>query len=66
MVVELLNTGTADVSTSFTTDTPVHRVRTYLTNEAPSVDLMSDVRTPGPHSLPAQLPARSLTTLVLD
>jgi glucuronoarabinoxylan endo-1,4-beta-xylanase len=66
MVVELLNTGTADVRTAFTTDTPVYRVSTYLTNEAHSVDLMSDIRTPGAHSLPAQLPARSLTTLVLS
>jgi O-glycosyl hydrolase len=66
MVVELLNTGTADVSTAFTTDMPVHRVSTYLTNEAHSVDLMSDVRTRGGHSLPVQLPARSLTTLVLS
>jgi O-glycosyl hydrolase len=66
MVVELLNTGTADVSTSFTTDRPVHRVSTYLTNEAHSVDLMSDVRTPRAHSVSAQLPARSLTTLVLS
>jgi len=66
MVVELLNTGTADVDTTFTTDTPVHQVRTYLTDEAHSVDLMSDARTSDPHSVPARLPARSLTTLILS
>jgi glucuronoarabinoxylan endo-1,4-beta-xylanase len=66
MVVELLNTGTADVSTTFTTDTSVHSVSTYLTNEAHSVDLMSQLRTADVHAIPTQLPARSLTTLVLN
>lgn len=66
MVVELLNTGTADVSTTFTTDIPVHTVTTYLTNEAHSIDLMSSMRTSDIHSLPTRLPARSLTTLVLS
>lgn len=66
MVVELLNTGTTDVSTTFSTDTPVHQVSTYLTNEAHSVDLMSNVRTNDVHSLATQVPARSLTTLVLS
>ncbi|MBO0831708.1 MAG: hypothetical protein J2P28_06290 [Actinobacteria bacterium] len=66
MVVELLNTGTTDVNTTFSTDTPVHQVRTYLTNEAHSLDLMSVATTSDPHSVPAQVPARSLTTLVLN
>jgi glucosylceramidase len=66
MVVELLNMGTAEVSTTFTTDTPVHNVSTYLTNETHSVDLVSSARTADVHSIPTQLPARSLTTLVLN
>jgi glucosylceramidase len=64
-IVELLNTGTASVSTSFTTDAPIHRAATYLTDEAHSVDRVCDVRLPGTRQVPVQLPARSLTTLVL-
>jgi len=65
-VVELLNTGTAEVATGFTTDTRIHRVATYLTDETHSVQAVSDVRLRGgaPH-LSVRLPARSLTTLVL-
>jgi glucosylceramidase len=65
MVVELLNMGTAAVSTSFATDTRVHRVTTYLTDETHSVERLGDARLPGGRALPVQLPARSLTTLVL-
>jgi glucosylceramidase len=65
MVVELLNTGTADVDTSFRTDTRIHRAATYLTDETHSVERVSNVRLPGTRVLPVHLPARSLTTLVL-
>jgi glucuronoarabinoxylan endo-1,4-beta-xylanase len=65
MVVELLNTGTASTGTTFTTDTRIHRVTTYLTDETHSVEKVSDGRLPGGHRLPVRLPARSLTTLVL-
>jgi len=64
-VVELLNTGTVDVSTGFRTDTPIHHASTYLTDEAHSVEQVSDARLPGVRWLPVRLPARSLTTLVL-
>lgn len=65
MVVELLNTATADASTTFATDTRIHHVRTYRTDETHSVDPVSDVHMRGTRSLPVRLPARSLTTLVL-
>jgi glucosylceramidase len=64
-VVELLNTGTADVSTGFRTDTPIHRATTYLTDETHSVEQVSAERLRGARRLPVHLPARSLTTLVL-
>jgi O-glycosyl hydrolase len=66
MVVELLNTGTAGVNTGFTTDAPIHRATTYLTDESHSVEQVADT---WPHSerwLPVSLPARSLTTVVLS
>ncbi|GAA4712068.1 glycoside hydrolase family 30 protein [Phytohabitans rumicis] len=65
MVVELLNTGTAEVSTSFATDTRIRHATTYLTDETHSVERVSDVRSRGTRLLPVRLPARSLTTLVL-
>jgi glucosylceramidase len=65
MVVQLLNTGTAAANTTFTTDTPVHRTTTYLTDETHSVERVADVRSRGTRLVPVQLPARSLTTLVL-
>jgi glucosylceramidase len=65
MIVELLNTGTASVSTSFTTDIRIHRATTYLTDETHSVERIGQVRPGGKHRLPVQVPARSLTTLVL-
>ncbi|HZM75077.1 MAG TPA: glycoside hydrolase [Candidatus Limnocylindrales bacterium] len=64
-VVELLNTGTADVSTGFTTDTPIHRATTYLTDGTHSVTQVSDASLHGARWLPVNLPARSLTTLIL-
>jgi hypothetical protein len=60
-----LCTGTADVDTSFRTDTRIHRAATYLTDETHSVARVSNVRLPGTRVLPVHLPARSLTTLVL-
>jgi len=60
-----LCTGTADVDTSFRTDTRIHRAATYLTDETHSVERVSNVRLPGTRVLPVHLPARSLTTLVL-
>jgi len=65
MVVELLNTGTTEVSTSFTTDAPIHHATTYLTDEAHSVERVSDARLPAQRWLAVHLPARSLTTIVL-
>jgi O-glycosyl hydrolase len=70
MVVVLLNTGTTAVSTGFATDTRVRRATTYLTDETHSMqrvgDLrLRDVRTGGARHVPVELPARSLTTLVL-
>jgi glucuronoarabinoxylan endo-1,4-beta-xylanase len=65
MTVQLLNTGTAEASTTFTTDTPVRRTTTYLTDESHSLERISDVRSHGTRLLPVRLPARSLTTLVL-
>jgi glucosylceramidase len=65
MVVELLNTGTGAVSTSLSTDTPISRATTYLTDETHSVQAVSDLRLPGTRQLPVQLPARSLTTVVM-
>jgi glucuronoarabinoxylan endo-1,4-beta-xylanase len=65
MVVELLNTGTAGMDTSFATDTRIHRATTYLTDETHSLDHVSTDRLHGARSVPVQLPARSLTTLVL-
>jgi glucuronoarabinoxylan endo-1,4-beta-xylanase len=65
MVVELLNTGTSDVDTSFTTDTPIHRATTYLTDETHSVELVADTRLGNVREVPVHLAARTLTTLVL-
>ncbi len=65
MVVELLNTGAADIGTSFTTDTRIHRATTYLTDEAHSIEQVSDTRLPAVRRLSVRLPARSLTTMVL-
>jgi glucuronoarabinoxylan endo-1,4-beta-xylanase len=65
MVLELLNLGTAQVNTTFSSDTPIHHASTYLTDETHSVGLVSDARTNG-KDLPVQLPARSLTTIVLN
>ena len=65
MVVELLNTGTASVGTGFDTDTRIRRVATYLTDETHSVQRLSDVNLGGARRVEVQLPARSLTTLVL-
>jgi glucosylceramidase len=65
MIVELLNTGTAGVSVRFTTDIPVHRATTYLTDETHSVQRVGQIRPLGGHRLPVEVPARSLTTLVL-
>jgi O-glycosyl hydrolase len=65
MIVELLNTGTASVSTTLTTDVRIHRATTYLTDETHSVERVGEVRAPGKHRLPVEVPARSLTTVVL-
>ncbi|HEX6684502.1 MAG TPA: glycoside hydrolase [Candidatus Limnocylindrales bacterium] len=65
MVVELLNTGTTEVSTGFATDTPIHRATTYLTDETHSVEQMSDARLRHSRWVPVRVPARSLTTVVL-
>jgi glucosylceramidase len=65
LVVELLNTGTAAVTTSFATDTAVREQTTYLTDETHSLSRLGSVRHAGSHTVPAQLPPRSLTTLVL-
>ncbi|MBO0869226.1 MAG: hypothetical protein J2P15_11715 [Micromonosporaceae bacterium] len=64
MVVELLNLATAPVSTTFTSDTLIHQATTYLTDETHSVGLTGDARIQD-KQLPVQLPARSLTTIVL-
>jgi glucosylceramidase len=65
MVVELLNTGTAGVNTSFATDARIRRATTYLTDETHSLERTGHRTLPGARLLPVQLPARSLTTLVL-
>jgi glucosylceramidase len=65
MVVELLNTGTAEASTGFSTDLPIHSVTTYLTDEANSVGQVARTQLHAAHWVPVRLPARSLTTLVL-
>jgi glucosylceramidase len=65
MVVELLNAGTASVSTSFATDVRIHRATTYLTDEAHSLERVGDTWQRGRHRLPVEVPARSLATLVL-
>jgi O-glycosyl hydrolase len=64
MVVELLNTGTAEVSTTFAADTRIRHATTYLTDETHSLERVADTRLASRH-LPVRLPARSLTTLVL-
>jgi O-glycosyl hydrolase len=67
MVVELLNTNTAAVATSFATDTAIHRQQVYLTDETHSVSQVAAAHLfRGTHTVPVQLPARSLTTLVLS
>jgi glucosylceramidase len=65
MVVELLNTGTSTVDTSFTSDTRIRRATTYLTDETHSVERVGEARLPGSRRVPVQLAPRSLTTLVL-
>jgi glucosylceramidase len=65
MVLELLNTGTAQAATTFSTDVPVRHATTYLTDETHSLARVADTRPPGGHHLPLRLPARSLTTVVL-
>jgi O-glycosyl hydrolase len=65
MVVELLNTGTSTVDTSFTTDTRIRRATTYLTDETHSVERVGEARLSGSRRVPVQLAPRSLTTLVL-
>jgi glucosylceramidase len=65
MTVQLLNTATTPAETTFTTDTRVRRVSTYLTDETHSLERVADTRSRGTRSIPVQLPARSLTTLVL-
>lgn len=64
-VLELLNTGTAAVSTSFAVDARGSRAVTYLTDETHALQRTGTARVPG-HRLPVNLPARSLTTVVLD
>lgn len=66
MVVELLNTGTAAVSTTFATDTAIRRQTTYLTDETHSVaQVGATAKLHGAHSVRVELPPRALTTLVL-
>lgn len=65
LVVELLNTGTAEVATTFATDTRLRHVTTYLTDEQHSLARISGARLHG-RDLPVRLPARSLTTVVLS
>jgi glucosylceramidase len=65
MVVELLNTGTGTVSSTFTTDIPLGHATTYLTDGTHSVERVGDIRPRAAHQLAVTLPARSLTTLVL-
>lgn len=65
LVVELLNLAAADVSTDFATDTRIHQATTYLTDATHSLERVASPRLPGGRRLSVQLPARSLTTLVL-
>jgi glucosylceramidase len=65
MVVELLNTGTGSASTTFALDTRIRQATKYLTDETHSVSRVDQVRLSGVRQLPVELPARSLTTLVL-
>jgi glucuronoarabinoxylan endo-1,4-beta-xylanase len=65
MTVQLLNTGTAEASTTFITDTPIRRTTTYLTDETHSLERVAQARSHGTRRVPVTLPARSLTTLVL-
>lgn len=64
-VLEVLNTGTAAVSTSVAVDTRGGLGAAYLTDETHAVQRTGAVRVHG-HRLALDLPARSLTTVVLD
>jgi glucosylceramidase len=65
MVLELLNTGTAEAATTFAVDVRLHHATTYLTDETHSVARIADTTPPGGRHLPLRLPPRSLTTVVL-
>lgn len=64
-VVEILNTGTSPVRTTFGLDTSGGRAITYLTDETHSLDRTGTARVTG-RTLPVDAPARSLTTVVVD
>jgi O-glycosyl hydrolase len=65
-VVELLNTGTAEVATGIALRgaRAHHRPQTYLTDEAHSLTPTGTARVRG-GTLSVSLPARSLTTILL-
>lgn len=64
-VLEILNTGTAAVSTSFTVGTHGGRGAIYLTDETHALQRTGAAHVHGGR-LAVDLPARSLTTVVLD
>jgi glucuronoarabinoxylan endo-1,4-beta-xylanase len=66
LVVELLNTGTAPVATTFATDTRIRHAATYLTDETHSLARVAGIRPRGGTRLPVTLPPRSLTTISID
>ena len=65
LVVELLNTNTTAVTTSFTSDTRIRQQKVYQTDETHSVDLVADANLHGGCTVGVQLAPRALTTLVL-
>ena len=65
MVVELINTTTAPVSTSFALDTRIRHQTTYLTDETHSLTPVGGGHPAEARTLPVTLPPRALTTILL-
>ncbi len=66
MIVDLLNTGTAAVSTSFATDTAIRGQTTYLTDETHAVTQVGATAKPdGAYFVRVDLAPRALTAVVL-
>jgi O-glycosyl hydrolase len=65
MVVELINTTTAPVSTSFALDSRVRHQTTYVTDGTHSLTPVGGGHPAGARTLPVTLSPRALTTVVL-